>query len=137
MAALELFLNDSNGKSDAWLISDTLHCGHLLGKGLPLGSRLWCLIVSLILSHWYPESGVVFGCNDSRYLPTFLLYTDIASTKGFTAVFWNSVVHACLACGFSYICNHVCSYSLQYFQLKYEVTKDNEAIVCSTIILHV
>ena len=22
-------------------------CGHLLGKGLPLGSRLWCLTVSL------------------------------------------------------------------------------------------
>ena len=24
----------------------------------PLGSRLWCLIVSLILSYLYPESGV-------------------------------------------------------------------------------
>ena len=24
-------------------------CGHLLGKGLPLGSRLWCIIVSLSL----------------------------------------------------------------------------------------
>ena len=29
-----------------------LPCGHLLGKGWPLGSRLWCLIVSLLLSHW-------------------------------------------------------------------------------------
>ena len=28
-------------------------CGHLLGKGLPLGSRLWCPTVSLSLSHWY------------------------------------------------------------------------------------
>ena len=27
--------------------------GHLLGKGWPLGSRLWCLSVSLLLSHWY------------------------------------------------------------------------------------
>ena len=27
-----------------------LPCGHLLGKGWPLGSRLWCLIVSLLLS---------------------------------------------------------------------------------------
>ena len=34
-------------------------CGHLLGKGWPLGSSLWCLIVSLSLSHWYPGSGVV------------------------------------------------------------------------------
>ena len=25
-------------------------CGHLLGKGLPLVSRLWCLFVSLLLS---------------------------------------------------------------------------------------
>ena len=40
-------------------------CGHLLGKGCPLGSRLWCLTVSLSLSHWYPGSGVVLDCNDS------------------------------------------------------------------------
>ena len=36
-------------------------CGHLLGKG----SSLWCLIVSLSLSHWYPGSGVVLDCIDS------------------------------------------------------------------------
>ena len=40
-------------------------CGHLLGKGWPLGSRLWCITVSLSLSHWYPGSGVVFDCIDS------------------------------------------------------------------------
>ena len=38
---------------------------HLLGKGCPLGSRLWCLAVSLSLSHWYPGSGVVLDCIDS------------------------------------------------------------------------
>ena len=38
-------------------------CGHLLGKGWPLGSRLWCLTVSLSLSHGYPGSRVVL-----RYL---------------------------------------------------------------------
>ena len=42
-----------------------LPCGHLLGKGWPLGSRLWCLTVSLLLSHWYPGSGVVLDCIDS------------------------------------------------------------------------
>ena len=47
-------------------------CGHLLGKGWPLGSRLWCLIVKLSLSHWYPGSGVVLDCIDSWYLPSFL-----------------------------------------------------------------
>ena len=35
------------------------------GKGLPLGSRLWCLTVNLSLSHWYPGSGVVLNCIDS------------------------------------------------------------------------
>ena len=35
------------------------------GKGLPLGSRLWCLTVSLSRSHWYPGSGVVLDCIDS------------------------------------------------------------------------
>ena len=34
-------------------------CGHLLEKGSPLGSRLWCLAVSLLFSHWDPGSGVV------------------------------------------------------------------------------
>ena len=40
-------------------------CGHLLGKGCPLGSHLWCLTVSLSLSHWYPVSGVVLDGIDS------------------------------------------------------------------------
>ena len=36
------------------------------GKGLTsFSSRLWCLTVSLSLSHWYPESGVVLDCIDS------------------------------------------------------------------------
>ena len=40
-------------------------CGHLLGKDLPLGSRLWYPILSLSLAHWYPGSGVVLDCIDS------------------------------------------------------------------------
>ena len=36
-------------------------CGHLLG----LGSRLWCITVSLSLSHWYPWSGEELDCFDS------------------------------------------------------------------------
>ena len=38
---------------------------NLLGTGLPLGSRLWCLTVSLSLSHWCPGSGVFHDCIDS------------------------------------------------------------------------
>ena len=32
---------------------------------LALGSRLWCLTMSLSLSHWYFGSGVVLDCIDS------------------------------------------------------------------------
>ena len=49
-------------------------CGHLLGKGWPLVSRLWCLTVSLSLSHWYPWSGVILDYIDSWSLhPYFVL----------------------------------------------------------------
>ena len=40
-------------------------CGHLLGKGWPLGSHLWCITVSLSLSHWFPGSSVVLDCINS------------------------------------------------------------------------
>ena len=52
-------------------------CGHLLGKGWPLGSRLWCLTVSLSLSHWYPGSGVVLDCSDSWCLHPYLLLISV------------------------------------------------------------
>ena len=40
-------------------------CGHLLGKGGPLGFRLWCLTVIFSRSNWYPGSDVVIDCIDS------------------------------------------------------------------------
>ena len=40
-------------------------CGHLLGNGWPLGSRLWHLTVRWSLSHLYTGSGVVLDCIDS------------------------------------------------------------------------
>ena len=54
-------------------ISVLMPCGHLLGKGWPLGSRLRCLIVRLSLSNLYPGSGVMLDCIDSWSLPSFLL----------------------------------------------------------------
>ena len=48
-------------------------CDHLLGMGWPLDSRLWCITVSLSLSHWYPGSGVVLDCIYSRSLHPYLL----------------------------------------------------------------
>ena len=55
-------------------------CGHLLGKGWPLGSRLWCLTMSLSLSHWCPGSGVVLDCIDSWSLHPYLLWTTCRGT---------------------------------------------------------
>ena len=46
-------------------------CGHLLGKGWPLGSSLWCLIGSLSLSHWYPGSGVLIVSIPDLYTLTY------------------------------------------------------------------
>ena len=43
------------------------------GKGLTFGSRLWCLTMSLSLSHWYPVSRVVLDCIDSWSLHDYLL----------------------------------------------------------------
>ena len=48
-------------------------CGHLPGKGWPLGPHLWCLIVKLSLSYWYPGLGVVLDCIDCWSLSSFLL----------------------------------------------------------------
>ena len=48
-------------------------CVHLLGKGWPLVYHLWCLTVSLLLSHWYSGSCVVFDCIDSWSLHPYLL----------------------------------------------------------------
>ena len=43
------------------------------GKGLISWLSLWCLSVTLSLSHWYPGSGVGLDCIDSRSLSFFLL----------------------------------------------------------------
>ena len=55
----------------------------------PLSSRLWWLTVSLLLSHWYPGSGVVLDCIDSWSLPSFLLCIS-QSPKLFDSLRWGS-----------------------------------------------
>ena len=42
-------------------------CCHLLGKSLPLDSRLLCLIVKLSLSHWYPGLSIPDLCPFSYF----------------------------------------------------------------------
>ena len=44
------------------------------GKGLTSGTRLWCLTVSLSLSHRYPGSDVVLDCVDFLSLHPYLLW---------------------------------------------------------------
>ena len=65
-------------------------CGHLLGKGWPLSSRLWCLTVSLFLSHWYPGSGVVLDCIDSLSLHPYLLLLPLSEVHSqlYTGIFY-------------------------------------------------
>ena len=62
-------------------------CGHLQGKGWPLGSRLWYLIVKLTLSHWYHGSGVALVCIVFWYLLSFLLRFFVIS---YTQFHWSS-----------------------------------------------
>ena len=50
-----------------WCLSHLLEWANLL-------ARLWCLSVKLLLSHWHPGSGVVFGYIDSWSLPSFLRF---------------------------------------------------------------
>ena len=47
-------------------------CGHLLGKGWHLVSFVMSNC-DVVISHWYPGSGVVLDCIDSWSLPSFLL----------------------------------------------------------------
>ena len=43
----------------------SVHMCLVVSADLRLGSRFWCLTVSLSLSHWYPGSGLVLDCIDS------------------------------------------------------------------------
>ena len=65
-------------------------CGHLLGKGWPLGSRLWCLTVSLSLSHWYLGSGVVLDCIDSWSLHPYLIWSGFKLFSNLQVHSWNN-----------------------------------------------
>ena len=78
-------------------------CGHLLGKDWRLGSRLWCLMVTLSLSHWYPGSDVVLDCIDSWYLPSFLLCVYFR----FNCQFWRSYCDWYLLFADSYKLDHL------------------------------
>ena len=81
-------------------------CGHLLGKGWPLGSRLWCLFVSLLLS-W-----VRCGTWLYRFLIfailrtyTYLIIFNMASCHwGLKLVgqYWVNILWCTVVCHFKY-----------------------------------
>ena len=84
---------------------------HLLGKGWPLGSRLWCLSVSLSLSHWYPGSNVVLYCINSWSLHPYLLSNLLVSI-------WYAFINLTGYHFYSAIRNlicHITHYSLMFF----------------------
>ena len=53
------------------------------GKGLTSWLSLWCPIVKLLLSHWYPGSGVVLDCINFWSLICPLSYYDYNGKKTF------------------------------------------------------
>ena len=72
-------------------------CGHLLGKGCPLGSRLWCLNMSLSLSFWYPGSGVVLYCIDPWSLHPYLL-SYVMAVINYCILIWQTSVSKEIKC---------------------------------------
>ena len=75
-------------------------CGHLLGKGWPLVSRLLCPTVSLSFSHWYPGSGVVLDCIDSWSLHPYLLIFYLSFYLFITCI-------VCLLVNLLWMCFHI------------------------------
>ena len=71
-------------------VCSLLPCGHLLGKGWPLGSCWWCLLYFSYFPMWYPGSGVVLDCIVSWSLSSFLLSnlrtTSSQKTKQFIRI---------------------------------------------------
>ena len=63
-------------------------CGYLLGKGWPLGSRLWCLTVSLSLFYWYPGSDVVLDCIDSYFFAHLLTFIRLLRQDSKISTVW-------------------------------------------------
>ena len=103
-------------------------CGHLLGKGWPLGSRLWCLTVSLSLSHWYPGSGAVLDCIDSWYLHPYFLYFNCVFRCHASCV----LCHPHGAWGLSVVCE--CGISWSYSLLpKYDGASGSDLTPCIKI----
>ena len=103
-------------------------CGHLLGNGWPLDSRLWCLTVSLLLSHWYPGSGVVLDCIDSWSLHPYLLWLSeliclccVAALKSLPALSFNAltipILRIVCTISFHYSCPWISSMSCTAFKI--------------------
>ena len=92
-------------------------CGHLLWKGWPPGSRLWCITVSLSLSHWYPGSGVWYWIVSIHDLCT-LTYFVVCEQLRRSAVLSRSLLNAILKIRFmKSIISKFASCKLSIFQL--------------------
>ena len=87
--------------------------GHLLGKGWPLGSRLWCLAMSLLLSHWYPGSDVVLDCIYSWSLHPYLLWT---SQRHYDVKLLTLLLSYIIILYYTWLCN---MYKIRVFETLY------------------
>ena len=78
-------------------VCSLLPCGHLLGKGWPLGSRLWCLIAFLSLS--YVVSWVWCGAWLYRFL-IFATFLTLLTCCLLLLPLWDSVIVLCFVVRF-------------------------------------
>ena len=63
-------------------------CGHLLGKGWPLGSRLWCLTVVLSLFHWWFTVWYIVQCTLVSVTLVFRTFYPLSPFYRFILVHW-------------------------------------------------
>ena len=81
-------------------------CGPLLGKGWPLVSRVWCLIVKVSLSNWNPGSGVglIVSIPDLCPLSNFHVFPRDNIHKPFISMTFFCLVFVMLSCASVYWC---------------------------------
>ena len=88
------------------------HSELIVKYNIGLKTRLWCLTVSLSLSHWYPGSGVVLDCIDSWSLHPYLLWRGwLLCSSGGSGPYWLGNL-----CGMLLLVHHFQSiYLLRHF----------------------
>ena len=79
-------------------------CGHLLGKGCPLGSRLWCLLYVCHFSYgilgqvWYLIVSIPDLCTLTYFLHVFVMLLCASVYCCLVIAYWESADLLALVC---------------------------------------